>query len=911
MVHAPTIPVLLGLFIVRVAGADWHCDTDWDLVQLFDHGAFLSTCEGRDSQYCQVECDAGYLATKSWYLEYPDLHLNAYWCHCLSATECTWGDATRDLGCQATECLSDQPVPDATHCKHRQIGEKCEVECNAGYYAANGGLGQYTCAATGEWEGGSLTCAKTPRFCRGLLPTGQHAKFDPKSCEGTVDEQCKAECELGFEPAGGGANVYTCGADGQWRAAVSPPLRCEPRCQNTVPADHAFFTPCERTPGSTCEARCGSGYSGKGEPVYTCGNNGQWAGGKLTCTLTGCGDKLPPVTEHAQACPSAALNGKCTPDCAPGYTPGDATPYNCTRVHDGKPAEWIGGNLSCTISPDWCAGALPSLVSENINVSHCAQTVGTECNARCTNGSYPIMGTDHSTYTCSSDSRDSSSRDPQWLPKTPSDLLVCKKKCPVEVPSLHPDRARFQTCEGLPGSKCKAECMSRFVQRSGDNDFECQNGEWKGAKLLCVLPCKPGTIPALYNASTNTSTRDAIHCAPCPDGKFSSEKNDGLQCENCPVPNAQKTLCERCPEGQGPNPDNTVCQVCGDLNKNLVSQHGVCQAERDVSNEIRDLWDKSDTLDKVLAIAGLVLVIALLLFCCSRKLVEDTENRFYYIVNLSTAIVALVFLFVNLELSSDEWGWERACAATTAATWLPVPYIIRRYESSLAGLKDPRSDPRLGEDRTWTGPFGLLLFFYGLADIVIDTWFCVKLLLCGQTVLFVCGTATMILTTLMTWYLGCRTLRSIVDHDQRHGKPAAAWLSNHELAGPIVVLASSSRLNSMAILRLKIGKWKILDFDDSDNQRYFHFMRNSGMFHYLVEDIPHAMTSLAVISAGHTMGCGEDPTIAKLSLLFSLGSILVGIISKTIQQLTMAIIDDPTTPSHPLLPPPDGARKTM
>eukprot|EP01043_Picozoa_sp_COSAG02_P022639 COSAG02_NODE_1182_length_14021_cov_4.502442_13_plen_307_part_00 len=179
MVHAPTIPVLLGLFIVRVAGADWHCDTDWDLVQLFDHGAFLSTCEGRDSEYCQVECDAGYLATKSWYLEYPDLHPNAYWCHCLSATECTWGDATRDLGCQATECLSDQPVPNATHCKHRQIGQKCEVECNAGYYVANGGLGQYTCAATGEWEGGSLACAKTRHFCRGLLPTGQHAMFDP------------------------------------------------------------------------------------------------------------------------------------------------------------------------------------------------------------------------------------------------------------------------------------------------------------------------------------------------------------------------------------------------------------------------------------------------------------------------------------------------------------------------------------------------------------------------------------------------------------------------------------------------------------------------------------------------------------------------------------------------------------
>ena len=903
-VHAPTTPVLLGLFIVRVAEAVWHCDTDWDRLQLFDHGAFLSTCRGIDGKYCAVECDAGYVATKSWSL---DNYTNAYWCHCDSATKCIWkdGNVARDLVCQPTECLSDQPVPDATRCKHRQLGEECEVECNAGYVANAGGLRQYTCAATGEWEGGSLVCTKTPNLCPEVL-TNQHAKFDPETCKRTVDDFCTADCELGFEPAeGAGANVYKCGADGLWRATVSPPLRCERRCQNTVPAQHAFFTPCERTPGSSCEARCVSGYSSEGESVYKCGNNGQWAGGQLTCTLTGCGDELPPVTEHAHACPPAALNGKCTPPCAPGYTPSNATPYSCTRVHDGKTAEWIGGSLSCAISSNWCAGALPSLASENINVSRCVQTVGTECNARCANGSHSITGTDHATYACSSDSLG----DPQWLPKIASDLLVCKKKCQLQVPSLHPDRAQFQTCEGLPGSRCKAECKHPFVQRSGDHDFACQNGEWQGAKLLCELPCRPGTVPAVYNAST----RDAIHCAPCGDGKFSSAKNDGLQCEDCPGPNANKTLCERCPEGQGPNRDKTVCQVCRDLNRNLVSQNGVCQPERDdLSKEIRNLWDTSDILGKVLAIAGLVLVIALLLCCCSRKLANDTENRFYYIANLIAAIVALVFLFVNIALASDEWGWERACAATTAATWLPVPHIIRRYERSLARLEDPRSDPRLSEDRTWTGPFGLLLFVYGLADVVIDAWFCVKMWACGQTVLFVCGTATMIVTTMMTWYLGYRTLRSIVEHDQRDGKPAATWLSNHELAGPIVVLASSSRLNSMAILRLKIGKWKILDFDDSNNQRYFHFMRNSGMFHYLVEDIPHAMTSLAVISAGHTMGCGADehPTIAKLSLVLSLGSILIGIISKTIQQLTIAITDVPAPQRH-LLPVPDGTRMTM
>ena len=909
-VHVATvIRVLQGLFVVpEPAGGTWHCDTDWERVQLFDHGAFLSTCDGADGHFCEVECDAGYEASHSWFLEYPDKHRNAYWCHCDSDTNCTWrsGNVARDLGCSATECLSDQPVPNATPCKHRQLGEVCTVECNAGYAAKSGeGASKFKCAATGQWEEGSLLCTTIPNFCR-ELPTDQHAKFNLATCSGTVGELCPAECEPGFEPLAGGANVYKCGGDGQWTAAASPPLRCEQRCSKTVPAQHAFFKECdERTPGSSCEAECRSGYTSKGETRYTCGQTGQWAGGKLTCTLTGCGDDLPPVTQHAQKCHSAALYGKCDPDCEPGYESSGAAPYNCTRVHDGEPANWTGGSLSCAISLNWCRGATASaLTSQNINLSHCAQTVGTECGALCTNGSYPRPGTDFApTYTCSSDALG----DPQWLPKFASNLLVCEKKCELQVPSLRPDQARFHSsCEGLPGRTCQAECAHPFVKRSG-NEFVCKNGEWQGEELVCVRPCAPGTIPAKYNAST----RD-VKCAPCEDGKFSSVQNDGqLQCKDCPVPNANKTLCERCPEGRGPNIDYTVCEVCADLNRNLVSQNGVCQPEQD------DLFIEVN----VLVIAGLVLVIALRLCCCSRNLAEDAENWFYYTANLIAASVALAFLFVTLELSHNKWGWERACVITTAATWLPIPHIIRRYERSLAGLQDSRSDPRLSEDRKWTGPFGLLLFVFGLADVVIDVWFCVKMWLCGQIVLFVCATATTIVTAMMTWYLGYRTLRSIVEHDQRDGRPAAAWLSNHEFAGPIVVVASSSRLNSMAILRLKIGRWKILDFDDSDNQRYFHFMRNSGMFHYLVEDIPHAMASLAVISAGHSMQCGADqnPTVAKLSLVFSLGSILLGIISKTIQQLTLAIVDDPARwratffnlQSDLLQPPLDGARLTI
>jgi hypothetical protein len=164
-------------------------------------------------------------------------------------------------------------------------------------------------------------------------------------------------------------------------------------------------------------------------------------------------------------------------------------------------------------------------------------------------------------------------------------------------------------------------------------------------------------------------------------------------------------------------------------------------------------------------------------------------------------------------------------------------------------LSDPRADPHLKPEKTWLGPWGLLMFVYGLVDLVIDVLFCASLWQCDQYVLFACGIATNVVTAGMTWYLGGRTLRSIVVNDRREGSPAKSWLSDNQILGPLIVLASTSRLNSMAILRLKICGRPLLSFDDSDNHRYFHFMRNSGMFHYLVEDVPHALMSLAVIFA--------------------------------------------------------------
>ena len=256
--------------------------------------------------------------------------------------------------------------------------------------------------------------------------------------------------------------------------------------------------------------------------------------------------------------------------------------------------------------------------------------------------------------------------------------------------------------------------------------------------------------------------------------------------------------------------------------------------------------------------------------------------------------------------------WEGICISATIVSILPVPWMIKRFRRTLDDLEDPG----LPEHRNAVGPFGLFMFFYGVFDLVLDVSLCATLSSCGQFVLFCCCMTTLVVTTLMTWSLGYMTLRRVVTADTRTGSPARRWLVDNPSMGPLIVLASSSRLNSMAILRLRICRTMILDFPDSDGHRYFHFLRNSGMYHFWVEDIPHALLCVALLlSTGdegvqactdhgqtktvHLPGGRDielpiaDTDIAWASLVCSIGSMLFGIVSKTMQVLTVTIAREP------------------
>jgi hypothetical protein len=140
------------------------------------------------------------------------------------------------------------------------------------------------------------------------------------------------------------------------------------------------------------------------------------------------------------------------------------------------------------------------------------------------------------------------------------------------------------------------------------------------------------------------------------------------------------------------------------------------------------------------------------------------------------------------------------------------------------------------------------MFVFGLFDLVLNIGLCAALSNCGQTVLLWCAVVSLLNTTLLTWFLGYSALRAILS-PRIEGEASRLWVNRHPTMGPLIVMASSSNLSSMAILRLRICGKMLVDFPNSADHRFWFFLRNAGLYHYVVEDIPHLVISIALLNA--------------------------------------------------------------
>lgn len=219
------------------------------------------------------------------------------------------------------------------------------------------------------------------------------------------------------------------------------------------------------------------------------------------------------------------------------------------------------------------------------------------------------------------------------------------------------------------------------------------------------------------------------------------------------------------------------------------------------------------------------------------------------------------------------------CAVVTLGCMLPIPRIVRRLKAELHAVSH-QPEIQLSQQSQALGLFGLLMFLLGVVDLITDVGLCAELLAHGEWMLLVCALVTCLATTATTMHLGFHLFEVIATHNGC----ARAWaLENGKLMALVLVL-STSRLESLAILRLRLCGRDLLHMPME--HRHFHFIRQAGVFHYVVEDLPHAAVSIAQLVIN-----GKGSVWAELNLGFSALSIIFGLVNKGVQLLVLRAVN--------------------
>lgn len=240
------------------------------------------------------------------------------------------------------------------------------------------------------------------------------------------------------------------------------------------------------------------------------------------------------------------------------------------------------------------------------------------------------------------------------------------------------------------------------------------------------------------------------------------------------------------------------------------------------------------------------------------------------------------------------------CAVVTLAgivsLLITIPWL-RSNMRSLRRLKLPTGDNA-------QGALGLCLFVLGVGDLLLSMKTAVNLYECDELpehgALFACFASSLVATVGATVYLSCCTL--IVIRQDVHDRPRPServarqrgdassddcdsgrittdsstsvgstlsvalsdttrWVVNDRGKLPLILILSSTRFSSLAILRLRLCGHTVLDYPMQDE--HLHFLRNAGLFKHLVADIPGALICGVLLYASdkNTEACGEPDDV--------------------------------------------------
>jgi hypothetical protein len=222
------------------------------------------------------------------------------------------------------------------------------------------------------------------------------------------------------------------------------------------------------------------------------------------------------------------------------------------------------------------------------------------------------------------------------------------------------------------------------------------------------------------------------------------------------------------------------------------------------------------------------------------------------------------------------------------ASVIAVLPIVNMFEGSIERLPQV-PELSLPSDLYSLGWFGALLCAKGAMELFIGLGFCIKLFHCEQWVLFWCTAVTFVSTVTTSYYLGFfAVLRSII----RESADARQYAIENQALVAAALLISGARIQSLSILRLRICNRNVTQMPMP--KKYFHFVKNAGMYHHIIGDIPHLVVSIVLL---YVERCGESTashwlpfsatTWAILRILFSASSLIWGIINKAVQLMTM------------------------
>jgi hypothetical protein len=456
--------------------------------------------------------------------------------------------------------------------------------------------------------------------------------------------------------------------------------------------------------------------------------------------------------------------------------------------------------------------------------------------------------------------------------------------------------SHYTQCERTPGrnyGRCECRwpwygelCERRTDARNCTKDLPCEHGGTCSFELRegtygdqqsdyqAVCACLEG-----WSGTRCTMEDPCVADPPCQHGgkcSRSSTNKWGYKCD--------------CPEAY-PEPPN-----CAAAEDNAL----------DGSGSSGGLSDDQRIIIVVCVCVAVVVVVGCVV--CKRKRADGeagsnsyqqtVDNRIFYISMGAYGAVSVgaVIVFVTAEHVQNHSAstykletWDLVCLLVTLATLLCVPRIMTSFKHRLADVIGPER-PALTVSQDSTGWGGAMMFVWGLVDMFLDIGQSVSLASCGHWWLFACSTVTFLATAAVSIYLGWHMLSRVA----RGSEEARSWIADHGKLAALVVLASSSRLESVAILRLRLCDRDIIKLPIEP--AYFHFIRHAGMFHFLIEDFPHSLVGVAQLTKAGDHTCGENGTfempvdakmITLLNVIFSLGSIVFGVILRSMQMLVL------------------------